>query len=53
MRAQLRLIVFSVVAIVVVVTLIAEPPGTVEAVGLAVVLVTMLFLIVRERTRHP
>jgi hypothetical protein len=51
MRGQLRLIVFSVVAVVVVVTLIAESPGTVEAVGLVVVLVTMLLLIARERTR--
>jgi hypothetical protein len=51
MRGQLRLIVFSAVAIVIVVTLFAEPPGTVETVGLVVVLATMLLLIVRERTR--
>jgi hypothetical protein len=49
MRSQLRTIVFSLVAVVIVVTWIVEPPGTVEAVGLTVVLVIMLSPIVRER----
>jgi hypothetical protein len=51
MRSQLRIIVFGVVAVVIVVGVIVESPGSVEAVGLAVVLVTMLLLILRERRR--
>jgi hypothetical protein len=43
------MVVFCVVTVVIVVALIFEPPGTVESVGLAVVLLTMLLLIVRER----
>ena len=45
------MIVFGVVAAVIVVAVIVESPGTVEAVGLAVVLVTMLVLILRERRK--
>jgi hypothetical protein len=48
-RGQLRTIVFSVVIVVIVLAVIVEPlGGTVESVGLAVVLVTMLVLILRE-----
>jgi hypothetical protein len=43
------MLVFGVVAVVIVVAFIAEPPGTVESIGLAVVLVVMLSLISRER----
>jgi Flp pilus assembly protein TadB len=49
MRSQLRMIVFGVVIAVIVVGWIVESPGTVEGVGLAVVLLTMLLLILRER----
>ena len=43
---------FSVVAVVIVLAVIVEPlGGTIESVGLAVVLVTMLVLILRERRR--
>ena len=46
------MIVFSVVIVVIVLAVITEPlGGTVESVGLAVVLVTMLLLILRERRR--
>ena len=45
------MIVFYLVTVVIVVALIFEPPGTVEGVGLAVVLVTMLVLILRERRK--
>jgi hypothetical protein len=51
-RSQLRTIVFSVVIVVIVLGVIIEPlGGTVETVGLAVVLVTMLLLILRERRK--
>jgi hypothetical protein len=43
------MIVFGVVAVVIVVAVIVERPGTVEALGLAVVFVTMIALILRER----
>ena len=43
---------FSVVTVVIVLAVIIEPlGGTVESVGLAVVLVTMLVLILRERRK--
>ena len=45
------MIVFGLVAVVIVVSVIVESPGTVEAVGLAVVFVTMIVLILRERRR--
>jgi len=45
------MMVFGVVAVVIVVAVIVESPRTVEAVGLAVVLVTMIVLILRERRR--
>jgi Flp pilus assembly protein TadB len=51
MRSQLRMVVLGVVSVVIVVAWIVEPPGTVEGVGLAVVLVTMLWLIARERKK--
>jgi hypothetical protein len=45
------MIVFAAVAVVIVAALIIEQPGTVEAVGLAVVFVTMIVLILRERRK--
>ncbi len=51
MRNQLRMVVLGAVSVVIVVAWIVEPPGTVEGVGLAVVLVTMLWLIARERKK--
>jgi hypothetical protein len=45
------MIVFGVVAVVIVVSVIVESPGTVEVVGLAVVFVTMIGLILRERRK--
>jgi hypothetical protein len=52
MRSQLRTIVFSVVLVVIVLAVIIEPlGGTVESVGLAIVLVTMIALILRERRK--
>jgi Flp pilus assembly protein TadB len=48
MRGQLRMIAFGVVIVVIVVAFIVESPGTVEILGL-VVLITMILLIVRER----
>jgi hypothetical protein len=51
-RSQLRTIIFSVVAVVIVLAVIIEPlGGTVESVGLAVVFVTMIVLILRERRK--
>ena len=51
-RSQLRTIVFSVVAVLIVLAVITEPlGGTVESVGLAVVFVTMIVLILRERRK--
>lgn len=43
--------VFSVVSVVIVLAVIFEPPGVPEGVGLAVVLVTMILLILRERRK--
>jgi Flp pilus assembly protein TadB len=51
MRGQLRAIVCGVVAVVIVVTWVAEPPGTAAAVGLAVVFVVMVLTVVRELKR--
>jgi peptidoglycan/LPS O-acetylase OafA/YrhL len=49
-RRRLRTIMFSAVAVVIVLAVIVEPLGGMfETVGLAVVLVTMLLLILRER----
>jgi hypothetical protein len=45
------MIVLGVVAVVIVVSVIVESPGTVEAVGLAVVFAMMIVLILRERKR--
>jgi hypothetical protein len=52
MRSQLRMVVFGVVIAVIVVGFTFESPGTLEGVGLAVVLLTMIGLILRER-RNP
>jgi hypothetical protein len=49
MRSRLRISVFGVVIIVIVLGFIIESPGTIEAVGLAVVCVAMILLILRER----
>jgi len=51
MRSRLRVWVFAAVAVLIVVSWLVESPGTVEAVGLAVVLVVMLALLVRELRR--
>jgi Flp pilus assembly protein TadB len=52
MRSRLRIVVFGVVIIVIGLASIVESPGTAEAVVFAVVLVTLLLRIVRER-RNP
>jgi hypothetical protein len=51
MRSRVRVWVFAVAAVLIVVSWLVESPGTVEAVGLAVVLVVMLVLLVRELRR--
>jgi hypothetical protein len=51
MRSRLRVWVFAAVAVLIVASWFVESPGTVEAVGLAVVLVVMLALLVRELRR--
>ncbi len=51
MRSRLRAIVCAVVATVIVIAWIAEPPGTVEGVGLAVVFAVMILIVLQERTR--
>jgi len=43
--------VFSVVSVVIVLAAILETPGVTEGVGYAIVLVTMILLILRERRR--
>jgi hypothetical protein len=43
--------VFSAVSVVIVLAVILEPPGVIEGVGFAVVLVTMILLILRERRK--
>jgi hypothetical protein len=45
------MIVFGVVAVVIVVSVIVESPGTIEAVGLAIVFAAMIVLILRERRK--
>ena len=45
------MIVFGLVAVVIVVSVIVESPGTVEAVGLAIVFAAMIVLILRERRK--
>jgi hypothetical protein len=45
------MIVFGVVAVVIVASVIVESPGTVEAVGLAIVFAAMIVLILRERRK--
>ena len=52
MRGQLRTIVAAVVIVVIGVAFFVETPGTVEGVGLAVVLLAMILVILRER-RSP
>ena len=51
MRGQLRMIVCAAVAVVIVIALIVESPGSVEAVGLAVVFVAMIVIVVQELRR--
>jgi Flp pilus assembly protein TadB len=48
MRSKLRTVVCGVVAVIIVIAWVAEPPGTVEAVGLAVVFVAMILVVLRE-----
>jgi hypothetical protein len=47
-RHQTRIAVCGIVIVVIALASIFEPPGTVEAIGYAVVLVVMLLLIRRE-----
>ena len=47
-RHQLRIAVCGIAIIAIALATIFEPPGTAEAIGYAVVLVVMLFLIRRE-----
>jgi hypothetical protein len=51
MRSQLRMAVCGVVAAVIVVAWIVEPPGALEGVGLAVVLVVMIAIVLQELRR--
>jgi hypothetical protein len=51
MRSGLRMIIFAVVSVVIVVGVIVEPPGVVGGVGYAIVLVTMILLLLRERSK--
>jgi hypothetical protein len=51
MRSRVRVWVFAVVAVVIVVSWLVESPGTLEAVGLAVVLGVMLVMLARELRR--
>jgi EamA domain-containing membrane protein RarD len=51
MRDQLRMIVCGVVILIIAVASIAEPPGTVQSIGYAVVIVAMMIVIQRERKR--
>jgi hypothetical protein len=52
MRGQLRTIVAGVVIVVIAASLFVESPGAVEGVALAVVVVAMMLVILRER-RNP
>ena len=47
-RRQLRLTVCGIAIVAIAVASIAEPPGTAEAIGYAIVLVVLGFLIARE-----
>ena len=47
-RHQVRITVCGIVILVIALASIFEPPGTTEAIGYAVVLIVMLFLIRRE-----
>jgi hypothetical protein len=51
MRGRLRAIICAVVAVVIVVTWIAEPPDTAASIGLAIVFVAMLVVIAQELRR--
>jgi hypothetical protein len=50
-RTQARMLVFGVVLLLISVALIFEPPGGVEGIGYAVVIVAILAAILRERRR--
>jgi len=51
-RSQTRMLVFAVVIILIAVASILEPPGSLQAVGYAVVVVVILAFMVRERRRR-
>ncbi len=51
MRSRVRVWVFAIAAVVIVVSWLVESPGTLEAVGLAVVLAVMLVMLARELRR--
>ena len=51
MRSQLRMAVCGVVAAVIVVAWIVEPPGALDGVGLAFVLVVMIAIVLQEVRR--
>jgi hypothetical protein len=53
MRGRLRVVICSVVLAVLVVTWIAEPPGTTERIGYVVVAAAMVFVIARELRQSP
>lgn len=52
MRGPLRIAIAGIVIVVIGVALIVETPGTVESVGLVIVLVAMLIVIFQERGKR-
>ncbi len=51
MRGPLRILIAGIVIVVIGGDLILETPGTIESVGLVLVLVAMLIVIVQERRK--
>jgi hypothetical protein len=51
MRSQARHILYGVVIVLIALASIIEPPGTVEAIGYAVVIVALLAAVLRERRK--
>lgn len=51
MRGQLRTIVAAAVIVVIVIALFVESPGTVEGIGLGIILLAMVFVVLQERRK--
>ncbi len=51
-RGQIRLLVAGVVTLVIAVASIVEPPGAIESVGFAVVIVAMMLVVLQEMRKH-